>query len=195
VKKFIEILAFAVILSVALGMAGCGDDEAVPRIEVEMENGGIFIIELYPEHAPATVENFVKLVEEGFYDGLTFHRIVDGFMAQGGCSLGNGTGGSGENIFGEFASNGFRQNMLRHTTGVISMARSTLPNSASSQFFIMLGDNAGLDGDYAAFGKVIEGFEVVEALQTVERITINPMDGPASPVEPVIIKKMTAVYN
>lgn len=135
-------------------------------VVIEMENGKKIKIELYPEIAPKTVANFEKLVKEGFYDGLTFHRIIPGFMIQGGDPLGNGMGGSDEEIFGEFAINGF-ENKLKHTRGVISMARSRMPNSASSQFFIMHDDAPHLDGSYAAFGKVIEGIEVVDEIASV----------------------------
>ncbi|MBE7026320.1 MAG: peptidylprolyl isomerase [Ruminococcaceae bacterium] len=131
-------------------------------IMFETEKGNIKA-ELYPEIAPITVKNFVKLVEGGFYDGLTFHRIINGFMIQGGDPWGNGMGGSDEKIKGEFLANGVK-NDLKHTRGVLSMARSMDPNSASSQFFIMHADAPHLDGQYAAFGKVIEGIEVVDAI-------------------------------
>lgn len=164
-----------------------------PQIKVEMENGGVYTIELYPEFAPETVANFVKLASEGFYDGLTFHRIIDNFMAQGGDPEGTGCGGSGENIKGEFARNGFAQNTLSHTRGVISMARSMHPDSASSQFFICYTDYCTqLDGSYAAFGKVIEGMDVVDAFCEVERI-YNSNGEKASPVNPVVIKKMSVI--
>ena len=130
---------------------------------IEMENGGKIRLELYPEVAPVSVENFVKLIKAGFYDGLTFHRVVPGFVIQGGCPLGTGTGGPGWHIRGEFASNGFR-NDLKHTRGVLSMARAFDPNSAGSQFFIMVEDAPHLDGDYAAFGKVTEGMEFVDKI-------------------------------
>ena len=124
--------------------------------------------ELYPEIAPETVANFEKLVKDGFYDGLTFHRVIPGFMIQGGCPKGNGTGGPGWTIKGEFTSNGF-QNDLKHTTGVMSMARTPFPDSAGSQFFIMVHDAPFLDGEYAAFGKIIEGQEVADAIVQVPR--------------------------
>ena len=133
---------------------------------IEMENGKEIKIELYPDKAPLTVANFEKLVKEGFYNGLIFHRVIAGFMIQGGDPLGNGMGGSEENIKGEFAANGV-QNDLKHTRGVISMARSANPNSASSQFFIMHADAPHLDGQYAAFGKVVEGIEVVDEIASV----------------------------
>lgn len=133
-------------------------------VRIEMDNGGIIEIELYPDKAPETVANFEKLVKEGFYDGLTFHRIIRGFMIQGGDPTGTGMGGSPEKIRGEFASNGFAQNDLKHERGVISMARSANPDSASSQFFIMHEDAPHLDGDYAAFGKVVNGMDVVDEI-------------------------------
>ncbi len=136
-------------------------------VTIEMENGGIIKLELYPELAPKTVANFEKLAREGFYDGLTFHRIIPGFMVQGGDPEGTGMGGSSERIPGEFAQNGWTKNTLRHTRGVISMARAYDPNSASSQFFIMHADAPHLDGGYAAFGKVVEGIEVVDEIASV----------------------------
>ena len=135
-----------------------------PIVTIEMENGGVIKAELYPEIAPNTVANFVTLVQSGFYDGLIFHRVIPGFMIQGGDPQGTGMGGPGYSIKGEFARNGFRQNNLRHTRGVLSMARSMMPNSAGSQFFITHADAPHLDGDYAAFGKVTEGLDVVDAI-------------------------------
>ena len=131
-----------------------------------MENGGKIELELYPETAPKTVANFLKLVGEGFYDGLIFHRVIPGFMIQGGDPLGNGMGGSKENIFGEFEANGF-DNPVKHTRGVISMARTSAPNSASSQFFIMHANAPHLDGHYAAFGKVVSGMDVVDEIASI----------------------------
>ena len=131
-----------------------------------MENGAKIELELYPEHAPITVKNFEKLVSEGFYDGLTFHRIIPGFMIQGGDPLGNGMGGADENIEGEFRANG-HNNPIKHVRGVISMARAFNPNSASSQFFIMHADAPHLDGQYAAFGKVTSGMETVDEIAEV----------------------------
>ena len=135
-----------------------------PIVTIEMENGGVIKAELYPEIAPNTVAHFVTLVGSGFYDGLIFHRVIPGFMIQGGDPKGTGMGGPGYSIKGEFARNGFRQNNLRHSRGVLSMARSMMPNSAGSQFFIMHADAPHLDGDYAAFGKVVEGMDVVDAI-------------------------------
>ena len=140
---------------------------ANPIVKIEMENGGVITAELYPELAPNTVANFVNLVESGFYDGLIFHRVIPGFMIQGGDPQGTGMGGPGYSIKGEFARNGFRENTLRHTRGVLSMARSTMPNSAGSQFFIMHADAPHLDGDYAAFGKVTDGMDVVDRIASV----------------------------
>ena len=131
--------------------------------KITMENGRTMSGELYPETAPKTVDNFVKLVNEHFYDGFIFHRVIRNFMIQGGDPLGNGTGGSKENIYGEFAQNGFR-NDLKHTRGVISMARAYDPNSASSQFFIMHKDAPHLDGAYAAFGKLTDGFDTLDEI-------------------------------
>ena len=134
---------------------------ANPIIRIEMENGGVIRAELYPDIAPLTVENFLSLAEKGFYDGLIFHRVIPGFMIQGGDPTGTGMGGPGHTIKGEFRSNGVK-NDLRHTRGVLSMARSMAPDSAGSQFFIMHADAPHLDGSYAAFGRVIEGIEVVD---------------------------------
>ena len=152
-----------------------------------MENGATFVIELMPEYAPKTVENFRNLVESGFYNGLTFHRVIDGFMAQGGDPMGTGMGGSDKNIVGEFSGNGFNDNKLSHQRGVISMARSANPNSASSQFFICYGDCAFLDGQYAAFGKVIEGMETVDDFLKIKRV--GPEGG--TPTEDIRMKSVT----
>lgn len=133
-----------------------------------MENGDVIQGELYPEKAPKTVENFEKLANEGFYDGLIFHRVIKGFMIQGGDPKGTGMGGPGYTIHGEFINNGFKQNDLKHTRGVLSMARAMNPNSAGSQFFIMHQDSPWLDGDYAAFGKVTSGIEVVDDIANVQ---------------------------
>ena len=137
-----------------------------PIITFEMENGDIMKAELYPQVAPNTVNNFISLVNKGFYDGLIFHRVINGFMIQGGDPEGTGMGGPGYGIKGEFAQNGFA-NDLKHTAGVLSMARSMMPNSAGSQFFIMHKDAPHLDGAYAAFGKIIEGMDVVNKIAEV----------------------------
>lgn len=151
---------------------------------IEMENGKKIKLELDASAAPITVENFEKLVRDGFYDGLTFHRIIPGFMIQGGCPLGTGTGGPGHTIKGEFKSNGV-DNPIRHTRGVISMARSMMPNSAGSQFFIMHKDAPHLDGAYAAFGKVTEGMDIVDKIAT------TATDYTDKPMEDQRIKTMT----
>ncbi|MCR5448517.1 MAG: peptidylprolyl isomerase [Solobacterium sp.] len=152
-------------------------------IVIEMMNGHTIRLELDPVSAPVTCANFEKLVSEGFYDGLTFHRIIRGFMIQGGDPLGNGTGGSKEHIVGEFRSNGHK-NPISHKRGVISMARAMNPNSASSQFFIMHADAPHLDGNYAAFGHVVEG------LETVDEIASVPTDAYDRPRTPVRIKRI-----
>ena len=144
-----------------------GANEKNPIVTIEMEDGGVIKIELYPEIAPNTVRNFVSLVQSGFYNGLIFHRVIPGFMIQGGDPQGTGMGGPGYAIAGEFSSNGF-DNALKHERGVISMARSGEPNSAGSQFFIMVNDASSLDGDYAAFGKVTEGMETADKIVAVE---------------------------
>ena len=146
-------------------------------VVIEMENGDVMRGELYPEIAPETVANFEKLVNEGFYDGLTFHRVIPGFMIQGGCPLGNGTGGPGYGIKGEFSANGFENN-LKHDRGVLSMARAMDPNSAGSQFFIMVEKAPHLDGSYAAFGRIIEGMEAADTIVNQKR---NMMDKPNVP--------------
>ena len=135
-------------------------------VTIQMENGKEIKIELYPQIAPITVENFISLVKDGFYDGLTFHRVIPGFMIQGGCPDGTGMGGPGHTIKGEFLSNGV-ENTLRHTRGVLSMARANNPDSAGSQFFLMHADAPHLDGQYAAFGKVVEGMEAVDEIAAV----------------------------
>ena len=157
---------------------------ANPIVTITMENGDTIKAELYPDIAPITVENFVMLVKEGFYDGLTFHRIISGFMIQGGCPNGNGTGGPGHTIKGEFSMNGVK-NDLKHTPGVLSMARSMAPDSAGSQFFIMHKTSPHLDGQYAAFGQVIEGMDVVNKLAEVAT------DYSDAPLEKQVMKSVT----
>lgn len=156
-------------------------------VQIEMDNGGIIKIELYPEKAPKTVANFEKLVKEGFYDGLIFHRVIKGFMIQGGDPEGTGCGGSKETIVGEFAQNGFLKNDLSHERGVISMARTSFPNSASSQFFIVHEDAQFLDGQYAAFGKVTEGMDVVD------EIAESATDFRDRPMIDRVMKKVTLI--
>ena len=155
-----------------------------PIVTIEMEDGGVMKAELYPEIAPNTVNNFISLVKQGFYDGLIFHRVISGFMIQGGDPKGVGVGGPGYCIRGEFSANGF-QNDLKHSRGVLSMARTMAPNSAGSQFFIMHEDSPHLDGQYAAFGKVIEGIEVVDKICSV-RTDYND-----KPRIPQVMKKVT----
>lgn len=155
-------------------------------VVIELENGKEIKLELYPEIAPITVANFEKLVSEGFYNGLTFHRVISGFMIQGGCPLGNGTGNAGSHIKGEFLSNGV-VNELKHERGVLSMARAMDKNSASCQFFIMHEDGFFLDGDYAAFGKVVEGMDAVDEIAAVET------DYADKPVKPVVMKTVKLV--
>ena len=147
-----------------------------PTFVITLENGGVMIGELYPEYAPQSVGNFASLANSGFYDGLTFHRVIPGFMIQGGCPKGNGTGGPGYAVKGEFAMNGV-QNPLKHTYGVLSMARAMHPNSAGSQFFIMTSDSPHLDGQYAAFGKVLTGMEYADG------IVKSPRDRMDKPLE------------
>lgn len=137
-----------------------------PEITITMEDGGVIRAELYPEVAPNTVKNFISLAKKGYYDGLIFHRVIKGFMIQGGCPEGTGTGGPGYSIRGEFSQNGFA-NELKHTAGVLSMARSMMPDSAGSQFFIMHQDSPHLDGAYAAFGMVVDGMDVVNRIAEV----------------------------
>lgn len=159
-----------------------------PIVTMMMENGGEVQMELYPDIAPNTVNNFISLVEDGFYDGLIFHRVISGFMIQGGDPEGAGTGGPGYAIKGEFSSNDFENN-LEHDRGVLSMARSMEPDSAGSQFFIITDPSPHLDGDYAAFGKVIEGMEVVDEIVSAER------DNADKPLEDQVIESMTVELN
>ena len=155
-----------------------------PVVTIEMENGGTIKAELYPEIAPNTVNNFISLINKGYYDGVIFHRVIPGFMIQGGDPKGTGTGGPGYSIKGEFTRNGFK-NDLKHERGVLSMARTMMPNSAGSQFFIMHKNSPHLDGQYASFGKVLEGMDVVDAIANTRR---GPND---KPVEPQVMKKVT----
>ncbi|SER34840.1 peptidyl-prolyl cis-trans isomerase B (cyclophilin B) [Gracilibacillus ureilyticus] len=196
-----KLLYFLFILFVVILLSACGQgqqsssgndmEEQVeiqkgekPVVTMKMENGEEIVMELYPEFAPETVENFIQLVSEGFYDGLIFHRVIPGFMIQGGDPEGNGLGGSDNTITGEFESNGF-ENPLLHKEGVISMARSQDPDSASSQFFIMVEDSPHLDGDYAAFGQVISGMDTVHEIANVKR------DRNDKPEKDQVISEMT----
>ena len=155
-----------------------------PIVTIEMEDGGTIKAELYPEIAPNTVNNFISLINKGYYDGVIFHRVIPGFMIQGGDPKGTGTGGPGYSIKGEFTRNGFK-NDLKHDRGVLSMARTMMPNSDGSQFFIMHKNSPHLDGQYAAFGKVLEGMEVVDAIANTRR---GPND---KPLTPQVMKKVT----
>lgn len=172
-----------------LAFAACAPEEEEeypnPLVTIEMEDGGIIEIELYPDIAPNTVRNFIALAKQGFYDGLTFHRVIPGFMIQGGCPLGTGGGDPGYFISGEFSDNGF-ENSLKHKTGVISMARlANNCDSAGSQFFITVGPSLWLDGQHAAFGKVIAGLEIAQEIAEVDK------DEDDAPLQPQRIKKIT----
>lgn len=155
-----------------------------PIVTINMEDGGVIKAELYPEIAPNTVRNFIDLINRGFYDGIIFHRVIPGFMIQGGCPEGTGTGGPGYSIKGEFSRNGFK-NDLKHSRGVLSMARTMIPDSAGSQFFIMVADSPHLDGQYASFGKVVEGMKVADKIVNSKR------DYSDKPYEDQKILKMT----
>lgn len=155
-----------------------------PVVTIKMRNGDVIKAELYPKIAPNTVNNFISLIKKGFYDGLSFHRVIYGFMLQGGCPEGTGTGGPGYHIRGEFSGNGFENN-LKHTEGVLSMARTTIPDSAGSQFFIMHRAAPHLDGEYAAFGKVIEGMDVVNKIAAVQTGYAD------KPISPQIMESVT----
>lgn len=159
-----------------------------PIVTFEMKDGDFFYVELYPDVAPNTVNNFISLVKKGFYNGLCFHRVIEGFMIQGGDPKGNGTGGPGYTIRGEFSKNGFK-NDLKHKRGVISMARSMMPNSAGSQFFIMHADAPHLDGQYAAFGQVIDGMDVIDKIAEVN------VDYNDKPLRDQVIKTVTVDTN
>ena len=183
--KKIIILFISLIL-----LTGCNEDIQNPIVTMEIKDYGTITIELYPGDAPNTVANFVNLVEDGFYDGLTFHRSVPGFVLQGGDPNGNGTGGPGYTIKGEFSSNGYTKNKISHTRGVISMARSRDNDSAGSQFFIVLDDSAtySLDGLYAGFGRVTEGMDIIDEIVENEKIAD---DATGALEENVVITKVT----
>lgn len=195
-KSFTKVLSLLLAMIFVFAFTGCTAPKNEPdgnMVKFTMENGGEFIIELYPEYAPETCENFITLVSEGFYDGLTFHRVIDDFMAQGGDPEGTGLGGSGKEIKGEFSRNGFKQNTLSHTRGVVSMARSSMSyDSASSQFFICYVDATYLDGDYAAFGKVIDGMDVVDSFLEVER-ELDSSGYYSKPETPIVIEKAEVI--
>ena len=181
-KKLITLLLALTLLGVACA------ETALPVATIEMENGGVMKLELYPDIAPNTAANFIELANAGFYDGLIFHRVISGFMIQGGDPTGTGMGGPGYAIKGEFSSNGF-ENELSHERGVISMARAMDPDSAGSQFFIMHEDGPFLDGQYAAFGKVIEGIEVVD------EIAATQTDANDRPAQDQVIKSIRVETN
>lgn len=192
-KKIRQMISLSLVIGgIVFGVTGCGQAKSsaegevttteqveaiqtTPVATIVVKNYGTITLELYPDMAPNTVNNFITLANEGFYDGLIFHRVIKGFMIQGGDPEGIGSGGPGYSINGEFADNGFTQNSLSHTKGVISMARTNMPNSAGSQFFIMSADGTYLDGQYAAFGEVTEGIDVVEA---IEKVKTNNSDKP-----------------
>ena len=183
-RRGLKFLALSISAALLVGtLAACGSKKDSAS---KSSGDNSFVITLYPDVAPITCENFEKLVKDGFYDGLKFHRVVEDFMAQGGDPKGDGTGGSTDTIKGEFSQNGV-ENTLSHTRGVVSMARSNDPDSASSQFFICYGDESFLDGQYAAFGKVTEGIEVVD------EIAETPTDMQDKPIEDQIIKTIRLV--
>ncbi|WP_242865270.1 peptidylprolyl isomerase [Clostridium sp. ATCC 25772] len=201
-KKYIALILL-IIIGVTVVLSGCTkkeeDKEEVPTVvksekgengknpiaQIELEDGSVIKAELYPDLAPNTVRNFISLANSNFYDGLIFHRVIKGFMIQGGDPQGDGTGGPGYTIKGEFKENGFEQNVLKHEKGVLSMARAQDPDSAGSQFFIMHEVAPHLDDQYAAFGKVVEGLEVVDKIANVET------DKNDKPVKEIKIKKIT----
>lgn len=208
-KKYLIMLA-VICLSSLLLMTGCQNQAQDPTpdtpntpaepsegqnpiVTITMASGDVIKAELYPNMAPNTVNNFVYLIENQFYDGLTFHRILPGFVIQGGCPNGNGSGNPGYAIAGEFASNGFTENTLKHTEGILSMARSNHPDSAGSQFFIMDGVSEHLDGNYAAFGKVIEGMEAVKAIVNTPLTDTKDAWGNSAgvPVEAPVMESVT----
>ena len=192
-KKTAFVLALALLLTFCLG--GCGDkpENAIGKhhVEIHVENYGVIKVELDGDSAPITVQNFLDLANAGFYDGLTFHRVISGFMVQGGCPLGNGTGGSGKELVGEFSSNGYSYNKIKHERGVISMARANAANSGSSQFFIMHADAAYLNNQYAAFGHVTSGMEVVDAI--CANTPVQDTNGTVLPEDQPVITKVVVI--
>ena len=207
IKKLI-VSVLAIVMSVA--MVGCGSSnvetndnttsdkdttqverpENLPIATIKVKDFGTIEAELYPDKAPNTVNNFIELANLGFYDGVIFHRVVKGFMNQGGDPEGTGMGGPGYSIKGEFADNGYEANDLKHTTGVLSMARSNKPDSAGSQFFIMAADSPNLDGQYAAFGKVINGLDVVEAINNVTVLKNTSTGEKSTPETTIVIEEI-----
>lgn len=191
-RIFSLFLVLAALTAALLVFPACGDkpDTSTHRVAIEVQDFGTIELELYPTKAPITVANFEKLVKEGFYDGLTFHRVVKNFMIQGGDPKGDGSGGSDKTIKGEFSQNGFTRNDIKHERGVISMARSSSSNdSASSQFFIVHKDSFSLDGNYAAFGRVTSGMDVVDAIANV-KVKDNGSGETSTPAKPVVITRM-----
>ena len=191
-RIFSLFLVLAALTAALLVFPACGDkpDTSTHRVAIEVQDFGTIELELYPTKAPITVANFEKLVKEGFYDGLTFHRVVKNFMIQGGDPKGDGSGGSDKTIKGEFSQNGFTRNDIKHERGVISMARSSSSNdSASSQFFIVHKDSFSLDGNYAAFGRVTSGMDVVDAIANV-KVKDNGSGETSTPVKLVVITRM-----
>lgn len=191
-RIFSLFLVLAALTAALLVFPACGDkpDTSTHRVAIEVQDYGTIELELYPTKAPITVANFEKLVKEGFYDGLTFHRVVKNFMIQGGDPKGDGSGGSDKTIKGEFSQNGFTRNDIKHERGVISMARSSSSNdSASSQFFIVHKDSFSLDGNYAAFGRVTSGMDVVDAIANV-KVKDNGSGETSTPAKPVVITRM-----
>ena len=186
-KKLALILTATLIILLFCSCSKSSAENAV-KVDITMVSGGKITLELDSAAAPKSVDNFVKLVKDGFYDGLTFHRVIPGFMIQGGDPSGDGSGGSGETIYGEFASNGWKKNDISHVRGVISMARKQMPlDSATSQFFITNADSTFLDGDYAAFGRVTSGMEVVDEISAVKT---NAND---KPLEAVVIESIRII--
>ena len=196
-KRIFSLFLVLAALTVALLVfPACGDkpDTSTHRVAIEVQDFGTIELELYPNKAPITVANFEKLVKEGFYDGLTFHRVVKDFMIQGGDPKGDGSGGSDKTIKGEFFQNGFTRNDIKHERGVISMARSSSNDSASSQFFIVHKDSFSLDGNYAAFGRVTSGMDVVDAIANV-KVKDNGSGETSTPVKPVVITRMYMIED
>lgn len=195
-RIFSLFLVLAALVSALFVFPACGDkpDTSTHRVAIEVQDFGTIELELYPNKAPITVANFEKLVKEGFYDGLTFHRIGKDFMIQGGDPKGDGSGGSDKTIKGEFSQNGFTRNDIKHERGVISMARSSSNDSASSQFFIMHGDAPSLDGSYAAFGRVTSGMDVVDAIANVKLKNMGS-DKTGTPVKLVVITRMYMIED
>lgn len=196
-RIFSLFLVLAALTAALLVFPACGDkpDTSTHRVAIEVQDYGTIELELSPTKAPITVANFEKLVKEGFYDGLTFHRVVKNFMIQGGDPKGDGSGGSDKTIKGEFSQNGFTRNDIKHERGVISMARSSSSNdSASSQFFIMHGDAPYLDGSYAAFGRVTSGMDVVDAIANV-KVKDNGSGETSTPVKLVVITRMYMIED